>query len=186
MSCLPIPEVREHPRRKDSARGSSLAPADTLPLHSCRASPSPATARHQRHGRGGGKADMLAGIEPPPSSLQTGRRCTHWRCASCGWTRRRLRSTTWSNGGRVGPAAVHHVFCADRAGPPPALTVARSTTSRCMARRPRVSEGGRDRPWAASGAGWRTVAVVPSCVTPAFCVGEFLLAQVNPLPWVVY
>ena len=65
-------EVREHPRRKDSARGSSLAPADTLPLRSCRASPSPATARHQRHGRGDGKADMLAGIEPPPEHLANG------------------------------------------------------------------------------------------------------------------
>ena len=44
------------------------------------------------------------------TTLQRGRRCTHWRCASCGWTRRRLRSTTWSNGGRVGRAAVHVTF----------------------------------------------------------------------------
>ena len=94
------------------------------------------------------------------STLQTGRRCAHWRCAHWGWTRRRLRSAICSNGGRVGRAAVHHTFCADRAAPPPALTVARSAASRCMARRAGVSEGGRDRPWAASGAGWRTVAVV--------------------------
>ena len=164
-------EVREHPRRKDSARGSSLAPADTLPLRSCRASPSPATARHQRHGRGDGKADMLAVIEPPLSTLQTGRRAAPIGGAPIvdgpGAVSAAPSGATEDASGEL--QCTSHSG-ADRDGPAPAPTVARSTTSRCMARRPRVSEGGRDRPWAASGAGWRTVAGGGEVRGRIFCV----------------
>ena len=182
MSCLsiPTPEVREHPRRKDSARGSSLAPADALPVRSCRASPSPATARHQRHGRGGGKAHMLAGIEPPPDHV--------------------------AKGAALHPLAVRPLWMDPAPSPQHHLEQRRTRRASCSARHILVPIGTdrhrhplwRDRPhraaWhdghacrraGATARGPRPAPAGAQWPAAAKCVGEYSVSQVNPLPWVV-